>query len=391
MKRIKNIGIGCSVLALASGICFAQEPHPAPVAPPPIPAGAPPAVPVPTVPAAPAAKIQFETPVYDFGKTKAGDPIKHIFYFTNVGDATLELSNVRPGCGCTTAGEWTKKVEPGQTGSIPIQVATVNFNGPVVKTVNVDSNDKATPSTVLQIKGTIWKPIEVNPQMAYFNVVADSPAGASSIVRIVNNTDEPMTISEPEVNNKSFSTELKTVQPNKEFQLIVKAEGPLKPGSLQGQITLKTSSTNMPVINVTAFANVQPIISVTPPQVTLPGGPLANLTRPTVTIMVNGTNMVKLSDATVAGGKDVEVQLAEPQPGKVFTATLSFPQGFQIEQGQQVEFTAKTTHPEFPTIKVPIVQMPPPPQPVAVPAPAKAPTGSVAPPPTPTVPAHATR
>jgi len=390
MKRIKHFGLGYSLLALATTISLAQQPPGAPVATPHVPE-APAATPAaPAAPVAAGAKIQFATPIYDFGKTKAGDPIKHIFYFTNVGDATLELGNVRPGCGCTTAGEWTKKVEPGQTGSIPIQVATVNFNGPVVKTVNVDSNDKGTPSTVLQIKGTIWRPIEVNPQMAYFNVVADSPAGASSIVKIVNNTDEPMTLSEPEVNNKSFSTELKTVQPNKEFQLIVKADGPLKPGSLQGQITIKTSSTNMPVINVTAFANVQPVITLTPPQITLPGGPLANQTKPTVTIMVNGTNLVKLSDATVVGATDVEVQLAEPQPGKVFTATLNFPQGFQLAQGQSVEFTAKTTHPQFPVIKVPVIQMAPPPQPAA--APVNAPTSSQAPtltPPTPGTQAHA--
>jgi hypothetical protein len=377
MKRIKTLGLGISLLALGSAVSFAQQqPAAAEAAPSAAPAAAP------TAPAPAGPKLQFATPVFDFGKTRAGDPVKHVFYFTNTGDATLELSNVRPGCGCTTTGEWTKKVEPGQTGSIPIQVATVNFNGPVVKTVTVDSNDKAQPSTVLQIKGTIWKPVEVNPQMAYFNVVADTPGGAQSIVRIINNTDEPMTLSEPEVNNKNFTTELKTVQPNKEYQLIVKTDGALKPGSLQGQVTIKTSSTNMPVINVTAFANVQPVVSITPPQVTLLGGPLANQTRPNITIQVNGTNTAKLSDATVLGAQNVEVQLAEPQPGKVFTATLNFPQGFQIAQGQQIEFTAKTTLPQFPVIKVPVIQMAPPPQPlqpITAPAPVKTPTSGLAP------------
>src|SRR6516162_3356602 len=164
MKRIKTLGLGISLLALGSAVSFAQQqPAAAEAAPSAAPAAAP------TAPAPAGPKLQFATPVFDFGKTRAGDPVKHVFYFTNPGDATLELSKVRPGCGCTTTGEWTKKVEPGQTGSIPIQVATVNFNGPVVKTVTVDSNDKAQPSTVLQIKGTIWKPVEVNPQMAYFN------------------------------------------------------------------------------------------------------------------------------------------------------------------------------------------------------------------------------
>src|SRR4051794_25670922 len=85
--------------------------------------------------------VVFETPIYEFGKAKSGDPIKHTFIFTNTGDQVLEIKNVRPGCGCTTAGEWTKTVEPGKTGSIPIQVNTANFNGPVAKPVNVDTSD----------------------------------------------------------------------------------------------------------------------------------------------------------------------------------------------------------------------------------------------------------
>src|SRR5436190_15616324 len=60
-------------------------------------------------------KIQFATPIYDFGKMKVGEPVKWEFVFTNTGTALLEITGVQPGCGCTTAGEWTRKVEPGKT------------------------------------------------------------------------------------------------------------------------------------------------------------------------------------------------------------------------------------------------------------------------------------
>ena len=66
-------------------------------------------------------KIQFETQLYEFGRVRAGDPVKYTYVFTNTGDALLVLNNVQPQCGCTAAGEWTKQVEPGQTGKIPIQ------------------------------------------------------------------------------------------------------------------------------------------------------------------------------------------------------------------------------------------------------------------------------
>jgi len=335
----------------------------------------PPAVPVPPGAALPppaqaeasaAPKLQFETPVYDFGKAKSGELVKHIFVFTNIGAATLDITAVRPGCGCTTTGEWTRKVEPGKTGSIPIQVNTANFNGPVTKVVSVDSNDKTQTPFTLQIKGTIWKPIDVNPQFAVLNIPADAPSGASTIVRIVNNTDEPITLSAPESNNRSFVAEIKATQPGKEFQLTISALPPLPPGNTQGQITIKTSSTNAPVLTVTAWANVQPAITIGPTQIALPPGPLATKSIPSIRIENHGTNALQLTDAAV-NAKDVDVQITESQPGRLYTATLTFPQGFEIAQGQQVEFTVKSNHPQYPVLKIPVTQMARPAQPPVVP------------------------
>src|SRR5207244_9949725 len=92
----------------------------------------------------PSPKMVFETPTFDFGRGRAGDPVKHSFIFTNTGEAVLEITAVKPGCGCTTAGEWTKKVEPGKTGTIPIQVnvAATWPSGPITKYITVESNDK---------------------------------------------------------------------------------------------------------------------------------------------------------------------------------------------------------------------------------------------------------
>lgn len=78
-------------------------------------------------------KIQFATPVYDFGKAKCGDIVKYTYYFTNTGVETLELNNVQGSCGCTAVGNWSRKVEPGQTGEIPVQFNSANFNGPVTQ------------------------------------------------------------------------------------------------------------------------------------------------------------------------------------------------------------------------------------------------------------------
>src|SRR5664279_4360779 len=118
-------------------------------------------------------KIQFATPVYEFGRMKSGEPIKYTFVFTNTGDRLLVLNSVQPQCGCTTAGEWTKQVEPGNTGSIPIQVNTFGYNGGVTKQVTVTCNVTNQPTVFLQLRGTLYKPIDFIPQIASLNLSPD--------------------------------------------------------------------------------------------------------------------------------------------------------------------------------------------------------------------------
>lgn len=316
-----------------------------------------------STPAGPAAtasgsgpKIVFATPVYDFGQIKSGESVKYTFVFTNAGNRLLEVSGVQPACGCTAAGEWTRQVEPNQTGSIPIQFNSAGFGGNVGKTITVTCNDSNQPTVTLQIKGNVWKAIDVTPPYAMFNLHTEAPSETKP-VRIVSNEETPLTLSAPESSNPAFVAELTTNQPGKEFQLLVKTVPPLAAGTVQGQITLKTSSTNMAVINVTAYATVQPALTVAPAQITLPAIQVGNPTPATVSIRYVGTNVLALSEAAV-NAKGVAVDLKEVQPGRDFTLAVSFPAGFELAPGEKVELSVKSNHPQFPMIKVPVIQPP---------------------------------
>ncbi len=118
-KITVNLVLGFSIASIGTALRAADQPA-ATNAAAPVEAGA-------TNSAAP--KIVFATPVYDFGKVKSGDPVKYTYVFTNTGDATLTLSDVHPSCGCTTAGDWTRQVEPGKTGAIPVQFNSAAYGG----------------------------------------------------------------------------------------------------------------------------------------------------------------------------------------------------------------------------------------------------------------------
>ena len=320
-------------------------------------------------------KIQFATPVYDFGRVKAGEPVKYTYVFTNTGDGLLIINGVQAGCSCATVGEWTKQVEPGETGSIAIQFNTDAYNGFVVKQPAVTCNVTNQPMVVLQIKGTVYRLIVLAPQIAVLNVMPDVDM-ASAVVTITNNTEEPLMLFAPESNNRMFSAELKTNTPGKGYQLTISTVPPLGLGSVSGQITVRTGWTNPPTISVPTVANVQPTFMVVPPHITLAPGPLGAAITNSVTIHNLGTNQVALSDPVV-NAPGAEVQIKEMQAGKAFMALVAFPQGFAVPPGKLVEMSFKTSHPRFPVVKVPILQMP---QPAAPPA-AAAPPVKVTPPP----------
>src|SRR5437667_6347613 len=184
-------------------------------------------------------KIQFAELVYDFGKVNSAVVVKHTFVFTNIGTATLQILDVHPGCGCTTAGTWDKQVEPGKTGSIPLEFNSANYGGTVLKSATVTCNDPAQSNIVLQIKGTVWKPIEIAPTMAVFNVSSEDQTNETKIVRIVSNLDEPLTLSDLQCTNHSFKAELKTTRPGKEFELLITALPPFKSPSMIAPVTMK--------------------------------------------------------------------------------------------------------------------------------------------------------
>ena len=302
-----------------------------------------------------APKIQFADTVYDFGKVNSGEVVKHSFVFTNIGTATLEIKDVRPGCGCTTAGTWDKQIEPGKTGSIPLQFNSANFGGAVTKSATVSCNDPSQTNVLLQIKGTVWKPIDITPTMAVFNVSSEIQTNETKVVRIVNNQDEPLTLSDLQCTNKSFQAELKTVKEGKEFELHITAIPPFAGPSVFAPISLKTSSAKMSNINVTAYVVVQQVVTVMPNQIMLPAGPFTNAVHHVVTVRNSGTNALVLSDAA-ANVPGVEVKVQETQPGKFFNLTVDFPAGFQIEAGKKVEVTVKSNHPKYPVITVPVFQ-----------------------------------
>jgi hypothetical protein len=298
-------------------------------------------------------KIRFSESAFDFGKIRSTDIPKHTFYATNVGNAVLEITAVTPACGCTTAGEWDRKIEPGQAGKIPVQFNPVNYSGRVTnKYVSITCNDSAQPNQTLYVHATVWRPIDVQPSMVYFMPIEGETTNDTKTVRIISDLPESVTLDPPQSPNPALKLGLKTLQPGKEFELSVTYDPSVTNGVQSGQINIKTSTTNMPMLTVIAHAMIQPALVANPSQIRLPSSAASVAYRHSAVIQNRGSAPVKLSDVAI-NGEGIKVQVVEMQPGKLFTVHMDIPANFQVRPG--LELTAKTTHPKYPVFRVPIV------------------------------------
>ena len=299
-------------------------------------------------------RIQFVELTHDFGQIKRGENAAHTFVFANTGNAMLEITAVQLSCGCTTVGAWDRQVAPGQTGRIPIQLASATLSGPIVRAITVSSNDRLQPSTLLRISATVWTPIEVTPSTVIFQFTTETMNSETQTVRILNHQPESLLVEEPRSTNEAFKAELRIVKPGQEFELGITA---LPPGTdlVSGVITVKTSLPEMPLVSVQAHAAMRPDISLSPAQIVLPGAPLTAGVNPSVTIMGMASNPLVLS-APKLSLPGLEVQLRELQPGRLFSLSVAFPPGFELPPNAVAEVTVKSNYPKYPIIRIPVTQ-----------------------------------
>jgi hypothetical protein len=102
-----------------------------------------------------AAKISFESPVFDFGTVNQGDKIEHDFIFSNKGKSDLIIRNTRASCGCTVGTPEKSTLKPGESSKIHVTFNTAGKSGQQSKTVTITCNDPANASAIITVTGKV--------------------------------------------------------------------------------------------------------------------------------------------------------------------------------------------------------------------------------------------
>lgn len=97
------------------------------------------------------AKLTLGKSRYDFGTVPEGKVAETRITFKNEGKGVLNINDIKTSCGCTAALLSSKTLQPGESGTIRIELDTSGREGKLTRTVTLYSNDPADPNQTITL------------------------------------------------------------------------------------------------------------------------------------------------------------------------------------------------------------------------------------------------
>lgn len=99
--------------------------------------------------------INFFETQHDFGEVDEGKVVDYTFSFENSGTSSLKIKDIKTSCGCTAALLSDEELEPGEKGTLKVELDTSNKQGSVSRTITIVSNDPKYPEKILTVHANI--------------------------------------------------------------------------------------------------------------------------------------------------------------------------------------------------------------------------------------------
>jgi hypothetical protein len=199
------------------------------------------------------------------------------FKYQNVGKEAVHFKSVKASCGCTTAQTQKDQVAPGDKGEITATFNIGDRTGQQIKTISVETDDKAHPLTTLTLKTNITQILELTPNFVFWQT-GEEPT--TKTVTAKAGKDVP--IKDLEVNsvNQNFEAKVEKGSSPGQFKINVHPKD-----TKIAAFTTITVKTDFPkeapkTLYITARVNGPPTAAVTP---AAPGGPAVPIAHASLT------------------------------------------------------------------------------------------------------------
>jgi Protein of unknown function (DUF1573) len=216
--------------------------------------------------------ITFDKLHHDFGRISPDKKVAAKYKVTNTGNAFLNITQVRPSCGCTYTmlGKWS--LAPGEATEIEAMFDPKGVKGLVRKSIEVVCNDPKTPNISLSLEADVVQEIMPSVEAVYFHS-APKTLPARSQVRYVSGNGEPVQLVDVKAPGAPFLT-FSYRSEGKDLVMEVAFDGRKVPaGQLRGVETASVRFTNprMSQLPLNIQWDLKPTITPSPAEVVFQG------------------------------------------------------------------------------------------------------------------------
>jgi len=215
-----------------------------------------------------APSISCVQPVFEFGSRSNTESVKHTFTVSNKGTKVLNISGVKPACGCTIANISSKVLQPGESATIDATLSLKGRRGLQTKTITINSDDPKTPAYKLTMKGTAASEVGLNPTSIYVGRIGLGEKITKS-VEVTNNGTNPLEIVSVAVQNNLVTYEVETVEEGKKYKVNVTTSAFIPVGRISEYLTITTNNEKAKTERITVFGEVVAKLSISPTTITL--------------------------------------------------------------------------------------------------------------------------
>ena len=295
-------------------------------------------------------RIAVDEPIFDFGRMEVGEKRDHTWTIRNMGDADLEIRNVRPSCGCTNTAVADDIVPPGGTTTLASTLDLPRQTGPVRKNIAIHSNDPQQGTLVVAFVGEATQAIVLDPPVITFqNIEQDEQASRTVEVRATEDDLSFQITGLDFATGQAFGAETETVEEGRHYRVHVSTLPPMAGSHISDYLTIETDHDRVSSLRLTMVANVLSDIVTAPDVLRL------NAAHPEAIKRVILLRAGRVTEFTVTGvdlpDPDMEYTVNERQPGMLYIEVDN------IVARPELDGTEVVVHldaPSVPEVRIPI-------------------------------------
>ena len=297
-------------------------------------------------------------PIKDVGVVPKGEKVVHDFLIRNDGDAPLQITDVRPACGCTVV-DYDRTIAPGQTGKVHAEVDTATFNGAVAKNVAVFTNDTDHAMLELTVRAKVEPYISVKPGYARYIVVQNEVQTGTIVQTLWAPDGTPFDVVGVESPFPFLKTSFREATPEervpdvkgKQWRVEMTLANDQAPvGALADHVRVTTTHPKQKLVAIPVSGFVRPVLAVTPPTADFGTVELREPLNRALNVRNFATEPIKITG--VEGNLPGIKAMVEPlQEGREYTVRVTLSPG--MAKGPfDGKLMIKTDSPKTPVIEV---------------------------------------